>query len=60
MINDMPYYPCPTCGFLTFCEPPGSYEICAVCGWEDDHVQLQFPLATVGANQECLFKHQQK
>lgn len=23
--------------------PPGSYEICEICSWEDDHVQLRFP-----------------
>ena len=42
-------YPCPCCGFLAFSEPPGTYEICGVCGWHDDHVQLRFPLAG-GAN----------
>ena len=33
----------PCCGYLTFEEPPGSYEICPVCFWEDDVVQLAFP-----------------
>ncbi|WP_423835832.1 CPCC family cysteine-rich protein [Streptomyces endophytica] len=27
--------PCPCCGFLTL-EQRGFYEICPVCGWEDD------------------------
>lgn len=33
-------YPCPCCGYLQFGEPPGSYEICAICFWGDDAVQL--------------------
>lgn len=36
-------YPCPCCGYLVFEEGPGSYDICPVCGWEDDLVQLRFP-----------------
>jgi Cysteine-rich CPCC len=52
-------YPCPACGFLTLEEPSGSYEICSICGWEDDHVQLRFPLMRGGANKECLVEHQQ-
>ena len=51
-------YPCPACGFLAFGEPPGSYEICSVCGWEDDHVQLRFPGMAGGANKASLFMHQ--
>jgi hypothetical protein len=42
-------FPCPCCGFLVFGEPPGSYEICPICFWEDDLSQLRFPHAT-GAN----------
>ncbi|MGC7099865.1 CPCC family cysteine-rich protein [Amycolatopsis lurida] len=38
-----PRYPCPCCGHLVFEEPPGSYEICAVCFWEDDAIQLRWP-----------------
>jgi len=51
-------YPCPACGFLVFGEPPGSYDICPVCGWEDDHVQLRFPGMSGGANKSSLFAHQ--
>lgn len=36
-------YPCPCCGYLVFVEEPGSYDICPVCGWEDDLSQLRFP-----------------
>ena len=41
-------YPCPTCGYLTFAEPPGSYDICDVCGWEDDALQLEFATTLAG------------
>jgi len=47
---DSTIYPCPACGFLVFNEPPGSYAICDVCGWEDDHVQLAHPTLRGGAN----------
>jgi rubredoxin len=44
-------YPCPVCGFLTFTEePPGTYDICPVCFWEDDPVQAQDPDFEGGAN----------
>ncbi len=36
-------YPCPICGNSSFVEPPGSFSICRVCGWEDDYVQLTYP-----------------
>jgi len=47
-------YPCPACGYLAFDEPAGSYAICGVCGWEDDPVQLRWPLDGGGANSESL------
>ncbi len=56
--EEMNSYPCPACGFLTFSEPPGSYDICDVCGWEDDHVQLAHPGMRGGANGECLVEAQ--
>lgn len=36
-------YPCPCCGHLVFGELPGSFQLCPICGWEDDSLQLQFP-----------------
>jgi hypothetical protein len=51
-------YPCPSCGFLVFSEPPGSYAICQFCGWEDDHVQLAHPAMRGGANGESLAESQ--
>lgn len=51
-------YPCPACGFIVFSDPPGSYEICPICQWEDDHVQLKFPGLGVGANELSLYEFQ--
>lgn len=39
-------------------DPPGSYDICMVCGWEDDHVQLAHPRMGGGANRESLVEAQ--
>lgn len=48
-------HPCPCCGFRTLeSETRGSYDICAVCGWEDDGVQLDDPDYRGGANAESL------
>jgi hypothetical protein len=50
--------PCPCCGYLVFDEPPGSYAICPICFWEDDHVQLRFPTLEGGANKLSLIRSQ--
>ena len=34
--------------------PPGTYEICAICGWEDDPVQFDDPDYRGGANGPSL------
>jgi hypothetical protein len=52
-------FPCPACGFIVFDEPPGSYDICPVCNWEDDYVQLTYPAMSGGANKESLYEYQQ-
>ena len=48
---------CPVCGRTVF-EQVGKYEICEVCGWEDDPVQLADPDFAGGANKlslnECI------
>ncbi len=44
---------CPVCGMYHFSEP-GSYEICPVCGWEDDKVQREDPDFAGGANKLSL------
>ena len=51
-------YPCPACGFLTFDEPPGSYELCEICAWEDCCVQLESPLYAGGPNNLNLYDYQ--
>ena len=51
-------YPCPCCGFETLHEPPGSFEICPVCFWEDDLVQLVYPDCAGGANKCSLIDGQ--
>lgn len=53
-------YTCPSCGFVVFEEPAGSYDICKICGWEDDHVQLQYPGLEGGANTISLKQSQDK
>ncbi len=35
-------------------EPPGTYEICPVCFWEDDPVQFNDPNYAEGANEVSL------
>ena len=42
-----------------FTDLPGTFDICEVCGWEDDHVQLRFPAMNGGANKESLYESQQ-
>lgn len=51
-------YPCPCCGYLAFEEPPGSYDICSICYWEDDVIQLRDPLHAGGANRHSLVESQ--
>jgi hypothetical protein len=54
----MAVFPCPCCGHLIFEEPPGSYDICPVCFWEDDYVQLRWPDWVGGANSPSLIDAQ--
>ena len=50
-------YPCPCCGYLVFDGPPGSYDCCKICFWEDDASQLRF-LDRSGANFTSLIEAQ--
>jgi hypothetical protein len=50
----MKRYPCPCCGYLVFDQGPGSYDICPICFWEDDAVQLEFATNGGGANRVSL------
>jgi hypothetical protein len=48
-------FACPCCGQLTLDEePPGTYDICRECGWEDDLVQFNDHDYRGGANSESL------
>ena len=44
---------CPVCGKYIFSEQ-NSFEICPICGWEDDSLQLKNPDYDGGANNESL------
>jgi hypothetical protein len=48
-------FQCPCCGYYTLIEePPGTYEICTVCDWEDDPVQYDNSDFRGGANEMSL------
>lgn len=53
-------HPCPSCGFEVFQGPPGGYELCPVCDWEDDELQLRFPGYRGGANDRSLCEQQRR
>lgn len=46
-------YLCPVCGKYTF-KSAGNFDICEVCGWEDDLVQLDDPNEEGCANRMSL------
>ncbi len=37
-------FTCPSCGYRVFSGPPGTEEVCPICGWLDDLMHLRFPL----------------
>lgn len=47
------YYECPCCNHLVFKELH-CFEICPICGWEDDNVQFEDPNFSGGANKLSL------
>lgn len=48
-------FACPCCGYKTLTEaPPGTYDICEICFWEDDGVQYRDPDYYGGANTVSL------
>lgn len=51
-------YTCPACGHIVFNEPPGSYDICPICYWEDDLTQLENFDVAGGANHMSLIEAQ--
>ena len=52
-------YTCPCCGYRTLGDWPGSYEICRICFWEDDPVQILDPWYAGSANRPSLVEAQQ-
>lgn len=51
----MELYTCPCCGYKTLDEmPPGTYDICEICFWEDDGIQFDNPDYRGGANHVSL------
>lgn len=48
-------YKCPCCGYYTFDKKVGgTFDICPVCYWEDDNVQLENTEYPNGANPVSL------
>jgi len=48
-------FTCPCCGYNTLNEkPPGTYDICSICFWEDDGIQFDDPDYVGGANYVSL------
>ena len=48
-------YKCPCCGFYTLPEePPGTYDICPVCFWEDSFYNYSTPDKICGCNHVSL------
>ena len=45
---------CPCCGNMTLDDEPGHFDICDVCGWEDDNIQRDDPDFWGGANDMSL------
>ncbi|MCB9870136.1 MAG: hydrolase [Planctomycetes bacterium] len=55
MLDRSALHPCACCGYLTLSEPGhDSYDICPICFWEDDPVQVSDPEIPGGANRVSL------
>jgi len=46
-------FPCPCCGFITL-SSTGDFEICEICGWEDDPVHQKYPCYQGGKDRKSL------
>lgn len=54
-------FPCPSCGFYTITRDYfGTFDICPICDWEDDNVQLANPACGGGANKKSLIESQKE
>jgi len=53
------WYACVCCGFPTLTEsPPGTFQICPICFWEDDDAQFRDRNYAGGANPVSLAQAQ--
>ncbi|WP_367575961.1 CPCC family cysteine-rich protein [Pelagibius sp. Alg239-R121] len=53
--DDFKRYPCLCCGYMRrWFEEHGTYDLCEICGWGDDHLQSQGPDRTGCANKMSL------
>ena len=41
-------------------QPPGTFQICPVCGWEDDNAQFDDPTLRGGANELSILEHRSR
>lgn len=57
-LADTGLYPCPSCGFRVFEQPAGSLDLCPVCGWQDDLVQMKYPRLRGASNRSSLSQYQ--
>ncbi len=55
----MKKYPCPCCGYTTIPREDTFYDLCPVCFWETDPIQLAAPTHKGGANRPSLIEAQQ-
>jgi hypothetical protein len=55
----MQRYTCPCCGYKTILRADTFYDLCPVCFWETDPIQLADPYYKGGANQSSLAEAQQ-
>lgn len=44
--------------YLVYGDPPGSFELCPICNWQDDIAQLRFPTYTPSTNDMSLVEAQ--
>jgi hypothetical protein len=47
---------CPVCGEYEF-QRKSDYDVCEVCGWENDGLQMKNPDYRGGANRDSLNEH---
>lgn len=59
-VSKLLVFKCPVCGQYEFKSGPGSYEICPICGWEDDKAQYKDPNLKGGANKLSLKEYKER